>query len=173
MVDRGWIVGALVLVAVACASDDGGVGDSAAQGSSESTASSSSDGGGDPTEAGSTGSVASTGGSSDGADSSGSADSSSGGEPVECFGMTCDAGQACVRPCCGGAGPQCVPMTPGERCESGTCMQPDGTQGCTLSCTPDPPFCADLADLTCEEDSCDVGSCNGPLANGLLDCECQ
>ena len=60
----------------------------------------------------------------------------------ECGTETCGASELCIRPCCGGAPPPCLP-TDGVPCAEGStaCTLPDGRDGCQTPCTPPPPYC--------------------------------
>ena len=61
-----------------------------------------------------------------------------------CGTMTCGASQLCIRPCCGGTAPECVPND-GGGCPTGAmvCLRPGGGVGCATPCTPPPPYCID------------------------------
>lgn len=77
---------------------------------------------------------------------------------TSCGSETCGPDEICVRPCCGGPAPPCLPLP-----EGGSCTAPnvpmlcdDGTPGCLEICTPPPPFCARAADIVCHD-------CDGPV----------
>lgn len=65
--------------------------------------------------------------------------------PYPCGTTTCQSGEVCVHPCCGGAPPPCVPFEDAGVCPAG--YQPsnycNGYQyGCAPPpCTPPPPYC--------------------------------
>jgi hypothetical protein len=65
------------------------------------------------------------------------------GTGFACGTMTCGTSQLCVRPCCGGAPPQCQPFDGGTCPAGATPCQGPGGAGCAISCTPPPPYCID------------------------------
>lgn len=92
------------------------------------------------------------GGSAGGA-SGGAGGAAGGGGGVSCSGTTCNGGQVCVHPSCGGGTPpQCDSgLVDGGLCPSGWTYEPQcppgsGTvPGCVPpACTPPAPFCADV-----------------------------
>ncbi len=103
------------------------------------------------------------------------------GAPPVCGEQSCQAGEVCVLPCCGGPAPGCSEPdggvcpggqdpVPSEQCQFNPCAGPL----CCLpvACTPDPPFCIAPALLTCNGNSCSIDSCFGNLSGDRLDCQC-
>lgn len=103
------------------------------------------------------------------------------GAPPVCGEQSCQAGEVCVLPCCGGPPPGCSEpeggMCPGgqapvpsDQCQFNPCAGPL----CCLpvACTPDPPFCIAPAMLNCNDNSCSINSCFGTLNGDHLDCQC-
>ncbi len=102
--------------------------------------------------------------------------------PVACGDAMCVSGEVCVLPCCGGPKPGCsdfegschgdVPPIPPDQCSGGCstrmCCPPE-------SCTADPPYCASVADLSCDPGgtSCSVAGCYGDLIEDTLGCSCK
>jgi len=69
-----------------------------------------------------------------------------------CGGQVCPSTQVCVHPCCGGAGPRCLPKPEGGTCPAGTTpgCQAGSDDGCREDpCTPPPPYCADTPPVGC------------------------
>jgi hypothetical protein len=65
--------------------------------------------------------------------------------PYACGATTCQSGEICVHPCCGGAPPPCVPADDGGTCPagysfSGMCF--NGGDCAPPPCTPPPAYCA-------------------------------
>jgi hypothetical protein len=140
----------------------------------------------------SSGSTAATEGSTAASEgSTTAADSTTGpGEPVTCTeDLTCNPGEICVLPCCGGPQPGCFQLRPGTECIDGTldeggvrccqnaadpkaCMQ---MQWCIPNpCMADPPYCATTDEVTCNGTDCTTkGGCYGDLQNGQLQCSCK
>lgn len=76
------------------------------------------------------------------------------GVPTGCGGATCAATDLCIHPCCGGAGPVCMPTPDGGPCDTGeACTLPDGANGCRTICTPPPPYCAPVPPAGCMIDT--------------------
>jgi len=106
---------------------------------------SSADGASGATGSGGTGGVSGSGGAGGGHGGKGG----SGGAST-CGGSMCTSSEICVHPSCGGAAPQCDPLTvDGGQCPSGWTYEPQcppggGTvPGCVPPpCTPPAPFCA-------------------------------
>jgi hypothetical protein len=70
--------------------------------------------------------------------------------PFACGTQTCGVTQYCVEPCCGGAGPQCIPADDAGACPAGfhssSCQSGQGGPSCEEDpCKPPPPFCVDSA----------------------------
>lgn len=144
-------------------------------------------------EASSSGSTAATNASTAATDSStAAADSSTGpDEPVACTeDLTCNPGEICVLPCCGGPAPGCFELPRGGECgpdgtpdEGGkSCCQNAGDpqacmklQWCSpVGCTADPPYCTTLDQLDCNGNTCDAPGCFfGTLTNDRLECNCS
>lgn len=120
------------------------------------------------------------------------ADSSTGpDEPVACTeDLTCNPGEICVRPCCGGPAPGCFELPRGGECgpdgtpdEGGVrcCQNDPDPQACMklqwcspVGCTADPPYCATLDQLDCNGTQCSAESCfNGSLNGSHLECSCK
>lgn len=76
---------------------------------------------------------------------------------VNCGEQRCGPGQACVLPCCGGAGPQCSPAPDGG-CQPPSQPCPFGAGGCYEPCTPPSPTCIDLP-AACASSSTDLCAC--------------
>lgn len=103
------------------------------------------------------------------------------GEPVACgTALTCEPGQICVVPCCGGPAPGCEEQQPGDEClgtidEGGAqcCQTHPDPVACMMSqwcipgpCVPDPPYCVPAQTVTCNEFECTVeGGCFGMLGD--------
>ncbi len=174
---------ALLCLAVACGSSGvGSVGDAGADASGGS-AGSAGTGVGGSAASGTGGAAASGSGGTATGGTSGSGGGGSGGcapevppgaAPVACGSATCTPDEICIRPCCGGPAPLCVPLPEGGACtppdQPATCQ--DGQPGCLEGCTPPPAFCVRAADVVCL--SCDnplPRNCNGPDAScfGELD----
>lgn len=172
---------ASLLPAIACGDDgaDDTAAESTAASTSQGTASTTTDGTATSTSQGSTGATASE---------TAAAESTTGpGEPVACGeALTCDPGQICVVPCCGGPAPGCMELQPGEECdgtidEGGVqcCQSHPDPPTCMMSqwcipgpCTPDPVYCVPAEQVTCNEFECTVeGGCFGMLfEDGTLHC---
>lgn len=94
------------------------------------------------------------------------------GAGVACGETTCDVGNVCVHPCCGGAPPPCFPPDDAGVCPEGTtlgtCAMGGGT-GCTPGpCTPPAPSCVDAPTPgTCTGSSCP--ECSGTGGAGIYD----
>ena len=104
------------------------------------------------------------------------------GDPPVCGEQSCEAGQVCVLPCCGGPPPSCTELNgrgacddgqdpiPSDQCQFNPCA---GPLCCPpTSCTPDPPFCVAPDALRCTGNSCNTGSCFGMLSGDKLECQC-
>lgn len=132
-------------------------------------------------------------GSTTAATGSTSADSTTGpDEPVVCTeDLTCNPGEICVLPCCGGPAPGCFELPKGGECGPGGTPDPDGANCCQnagdpvacmklqwcspVGCTPDPPYCAAAETVSCNDDQCTAeGGCYGMLfEDGQLQCSCK
>lgn len=127
-------------------------------------------------------STASTAASTSAASTAASTSAATTGGAVSCTeSLTCPGGQVCVLPCCGGPAPACTDVNAEGKCNSGDTPIPAdqcrfpcaGTTCCPpVTCTPDPPFCADAADLQCTGTKCSLDSCFGYLTAGKLECMC-
>ena len=118
-------------------------------------------------------------------------DSTTGDEPVVCTeDLTCNPGEICVLPCCGGPQPACFELPKGGECGPDGTPDPGGANCCQnagdpvacmkmswcspVGCTPDPPYCAAADDVDCNGTSCSAESCfDGELVNGQLQCSCK
>ncbi|MEM6990266.1 MAG: hypothetical protein AAF721_07210 [Myxococcota bacterium] len=159
------------------ADDGGGSGQVDGDGTDEGGGDGTSEGGGDGTsEGGSDGAGTSDGGET-GGDSSGDT-----GRPVECGPVTCEAGDVCVAPCCGGPAPACEPANPDGTCAAGSvpvdpaeCGLGCEADNCCMPgpCTPPPSYCTPPATLRCDDnDNCSVAECFGMLEGDVLSCQC-
>lgn len=120
------------------------------------------------------------------------ADSTTGPDgPVACTErLTCNPGEICVLPCCGGPAPGCFQLPRGGECgpdgtpdEGGVrcCQNDPDPKACMMlqwcapvACTPDPPYCATADQLDCNGTSCSAPSCfNGDLVDDQLHCSCK
>jgi hypothetical protein len=118
------------------------------------------------------------------------AESSTGpGEPFACTEeLTCNAGEICVLPCCGGPAPACFPLPADGDCGTGyldeggvRCCQNDPDpvacmqmQWCVPGpCVADPPYCATADEVTCNGTDCTTEGCYGELVDGQLLCRCK
>lgn len=94
------------------------------------------------------------------------------GEPIACGSTSCTGGEICVRPCCGGAPPQCITPDAGG-CPAGTtvgtCFRNGSpSSGCVEQCVPAAPFCRPTP--TSSEQPCGPGG--GQLRDGVYNCIC-
>lgn len=104
-----------------------------------------------------------------------------GNAPV-CGEQSCQDGEVCVVPCCGGPPPACSEPDGRGKCEGGQDPVPSvecefnrcaGPLCCPpIACQPDPPFCVASPMLSCEGTSCNIESCSGTLNGDTLECEC-
>ena len=74
-----------------------------------------------------------------------------------CNGAACAAGQYCINPCCGGAGPVCTPIPDGGVCPQGTVQlancPPTAAPGCQQTCDAPAPYCSATLPAGCSVDS--------------------
>ncbi len=81
-----------------------------------------------------------------------------------CGPTTCEPGQVCVQPCCGGAAPSCSPVPtlggcPSDRVMVSACPG-SGQPGCqTPPCHPDTPYCVDRTSQCTEACTCGAAEC--------------
>lgn len=138
------------------------------------------------TEASTTTATAGTEGSTAAADSSTGPD-----EPFACTeDLTCNPGETCVLPCCGGPQPGCFELPRGGECGPGGTPDEGGVRCCQnagdpkacmelqwcspVPCMADPPYCATADQLDCNGSSCSAPSCfNGQLVGTELQCSCK
>lgn len=183
----------LLALPFACGDDDGEAGENesvvadngwATQGVSESATSTSSTGSTSGPTSGPTSGSGSTATET-------AADSTTGPDvPVVCTeDLTCNPGEVCVLPCCGGPAPGCFLLPAGGDCGNGTldegggyCCQndPDPTacmkmQWCIDGpCMAAPPYCTPMDTLTCTDFDCTApDGCYGDLIAGQLQCSCK
>ncbi len=166
----------VALVLVVCGPGDQGSSTGSSTASTTSTSSSTDPGATDPAST-----SAPTTGTTITASATTSDTSDTTGAPPVCGEQSCQAGEVCVLPCCGGPPPGCSEpeggMCPGgqapvpsDQCQFNPCAGPL----CCLpvACTPDPPFCIAPAMLNCNDNSCSINSCFGTLNGDRLDCQC-
>lgn len=112
-------------------------------------------------------------------------------EPFACTeDLTCNPGETCVLPCCGGPQPGCFELPRGGECGPGGTPDEGGVRCCQnagdpkacmelqwcspVPCMADPPYCATAEQLDCNGDSCSAPSCfNGQLVGTELQCSCK
>jgi hypothetical protein len=111
------------------------------------------------------------------------------GEPGACTEeLTCNPGEICVLPCCGGPKPGCSELRPGGECVDGTldeggvrcCQNAPDPKACMQMdwcipnpCMADPPYCATADEIICNGTDCSTKGCYGDLSDGQLQCSCK